>query len=269
MVNDKIINRNLRCDYYIGEGDAEKQYSVLWNNIKNAHLLFYHHIVWHCYFVWNASVMLKTNRKSNSATFVFESEALSLLKSKSIKDIGVFDKKIFYNGTYSFFEKMVVIPEGRLFEFCENYEEYIYPSEEDLKYRKYLFALPNSQKIIELTSNQDNYAEVIRERDRVSRARRDPDFRDRVLKKYNYTCIVCGCKEPAILEAAHIKGVAEGGDDSTDNGMCLCRNHHKLYDAALLDVDFINKKFSCKSGTEKEMAWYKEAMLNDCNLVGV
>ena len=268
-MSEDVIKRALKCGYYLGEGISDRHYSVSWDNVKKAHLVFYYHCVWNSYIVWNASVMLKTSRKSDTANFGFESEALKRLKSHLITSIESFDKKILYNNTYEYFEKMVVIPQDKLFEFCENYEEYIYPSEEDLKCRNYLFALPKSQKIIELTSNKDNYLEVIRERDRVSRARRDPDFRDRVLKKYNHTCIVCGCKEPTILEAAHIKGVAEGGDDSTDNGMCLCRNHHKLYDAALLDIDLKNGVFVCRSKEAMQMPWYKEAHNRNYQLVGI
>lgn len=268
---ETVIRRTLKCKYCIGSGICYKQYSVSWKKLPNAHLIFYYVTSRKCFVVWNASVLQLMNKKTAKANFYFESELSKLLFSQnfSIDNIKVFDKQIHQEEYKGFYEKNVLVPESKLFEFCENYEEYIYPSEEDLRHRKYLFALPNSQKIIELTSNQDDYSEVIRERDRVSRARRDPDFRDRVLKKYNYNCIVCGCKEPAILEAAHIKGVAEGGDDSTDNGICLCRNHHKLYDAALLDIDFKNGVFVCKSKEAMKMPWYKEAHSRNYQLVGI
>ena len=41
-------------------------------------------------------------------------------------------------------------------------------------------------------------------------------------------CIVCGCSEEKILEAAHIVDVQYDNDDTTDKDLCLCRNHHKL-----------------------------------------
>ena len=266
---ETIIKRTIKCAYHLGEGESQKQYSVSWRRLKDVHLVFYYQNKWECYVVWNASIMSNIGRKSDTANFIIDNDIVTLMEYQTDDCIKTLDKNVLYKKRFEFFEKVALVPKNKIFDFCHNYEDYIYPTEEDVRQRKYLFALPDSQEIIELEPSNNNYNEVIRERDRISRARRDPDFRDRVLKKYNYTCLVCGCKEPAILEAAHIKGVAEGGDDSTDNGMCLCRNHHKLYDAALLDVDFINKKFSCKSETEKEMAWYKEAMLNDCELVGI
>jgi len=70
----------------------------------------------------------------------------------------------------------------------------------------------------------------------AARARaRDPYFRDRVLKAYEYQCAVCGFNvrigdSLVALEAAHIKWHQAGGPDQENNGIALCSMHHKLFD---------------------------------------
>lgn len=261
-MKNTIIDRSLPCGYYLGFGTAEITYSVHWNHVHDAHLLFYYNENWKCYIVWNASIIKKANRGATTANFSYGDELYNRIKRGIPSDIECFDKKVSYKGKRDHYEKVVLVPEAKLIDFCSFYEDYIYPSAEDLKIRKYLMALPDKEEFIELNESDESYNKVLRERDRISRARRDPEFRNRVLAKYNYTCIVCGCKEETILEAAHVIGVAEGGDDSIDNGMCLCRNHHRLYDAGLLEINLSSKKFSCSSENEKKMSWYKEAEVN-------
>ena len=87
---------------------------------------------------------------------------------------------------------------------------------------------------------------------------RDVDFRKRVLRSYGYQCAVCRCNEEKLLEAAHIKAVADGGTDETCNGICLCRNHHKMMDDGLVRIDFINRDLSHISNTVVDMPWYGE-----------
>jgi putative restriction endonuclease len=65
--------------------------------------------------------------------------------------------------------------------------------------------------------------------------RRDPDFRNRVLRAYEYRCAICGFDirmdhTPICLEAAHIKWHTAGGPDEEKNGLALCTLHHKLFD---------------------------------------
>ncbi len=65
--------------------------------------------------------------------------------------------------------------------------------------------------------------------------KRDPEFRDRILRAYEYRCAVCGFDVrldhfPIALEAAHIKWHTAGGPDTEINGLALCTLHHKLFD---------------------------------------
>ena len=66
---------------------------------------------------------------------------------------------------------------------------------------------------------------------------RSPDFRERILRAYEYSCAVCGFDVrlgtvPVALEAAHIKWHQAGGPDEERNGLALCTLHHKLLTAA-------------------------------------
>jgi putative restriction endonuclease len=74
------------------------------------------------------------------------------------------------------------------------------------------------------------------------RRRRDPDFRARVLRAYEYRCCVCGFDlrigtVSAGLEAAHIQWHHAGGPDIEPNGLALCALHHKLFDLGAFTVD--------------------------------
>jgi putative restriction endonuclease len=66
-------------------------------------------------------------------------------------------------------------------------------------------------------------------------AKRDPHFRERVLRAYEYRCTLCGFDlrlgDVLVgLEAAHIKWSQAGGPDTEVNGVALCVMHHKLFD---------------------------------------
>ena len=58
-------------------------------------------------------------------------------------------------------------------------------------------------------------------------AKRDPDFRSRVLSAYEYRCAICGFDirletKTIGIEAAHIKWHQAGGPDTVNNGLALC-----------------------------------------------
>ena len=64
---------------------------------------------------------------------------------------------------------------------------------------------------------------------------RTSNFREKVLRAYEYRCAVCGFDVklgilPLALEAAHIKWQAFGGPNEEVNGLALCVLHHKLFD---------------------------------------
>lgn len=58
---------------------------------------------------------------------------------------------------------------------------------------------------------------------------RDPNFRDLVLSVYDHRCGLCGIGMD-FPEAAHIVPHCVSLDDSPENGLALCPNHHAAYD---------------------------------------
>jgi putative restriction endonuclease len=80
-----------------------------------------------------------------------------------------------------------------------------------------------------------------RELETVTRRRRDPEFRRRILDCYGYRCAVCGLdmrlrNMTVALEAAHIKWHQAGGPDEEPNGLALCSLHHKVFDLGAFTV---------------------------------
>lgn len=74
-----------------------------------------------------------------------------------------------------------------------------------------------------------------------TKRKRSAEFRDRVLRAYEYRCCVCGFDLrighlPAGLEAAHIMWHHIGGPDIEPNGLSLCALHHKLFDLGAFTV---------------------------------
>jgi putative restriction endonuclease len=71
--------------------------------------------------------------------------------------------------------------------------------------------------------------------------RRDPEFRRKVLRAYEFKCCVCGYDfrlgdQLIGVEAAHIKWWQAGGPDVEQNGLALCTLHHKAFDLGAFTV---------------------------------
>ncbi|WP_344251845.1 HNH endonuclease, partial [Brevibacterium sanguinis] len=76
------------------------------------------------------------------------------------------------------------------------------------------------------------YAETL-----VRSRRHQRKFRALLLRYKPAECEVDGCNvsEPRLLEAAHIVPDSLGGEASLDNGLILCRNHHRALDVNILE----------------------------------
>jgi len=75
-----------------------------------------------------------------------------------------------------------------------------------------------------------------------SRKKRDPGFRERVLRAYEFRCCICGFdlrigSMSAGLEAGHIQWHMNGGPDIETNGLALCALHHKLFDLGVFTLE--------------------------------
>ncbi len=76
-------------------------------------------------------------------------------------------------------------------------------------------------------------------RNRIASTRlsRSASFRSSVLAQYDQTCAVCEV-QLRIVEGAHIIPVHDQRcRDEVWNGVCLCRNHHRLFDLRIIRLD--------------------------------
>jgi putative restriction endonuclease len=76
----------------------------------------------------------------------------------------------------------------------------------------------------------------------ISRVIRDTELSADLKRLYNFTCQVCGTRleGPAgpYVEAAHVRplGRPHNGPDTPDNLICLCPNHHYLFDVGAFGI---------------------------------
>ena len=80
----------------------------------------------------------------------------------------------------------------------------------------------------------------------VPERRRDPEFRTKVLRAYDFQCAMCRFDgrlggTTIGLEAAHVQWWAENGPDETSNGLSLCAMHHQLFDRGVLGLSSSRK----------------------------
>jgi len=78
--------------------------------------------------------------------------------------------------------------------------------------------------------------------DQKTKRRRDPDFRPKVLRAYEYRCCICNhnlrlANTSVGLEAAHIRWVQADGPDEETNGLSFCATHHTLFDYGAFTID--------------------------------
>jgi len=62
-------------------------------------------------------------------------------------------------------------------------------------------------------------------------------FRKIALPAYNNSCSLCDLDETALLRAAHILDVRNGGPDTIGNGICLCVNHEIAFDNGIIRIN--------------------------------
>nr|WP_276357045.1 HNH endonuclease [Cohnella sp. YIM B05605] len=65
-----------------------------------------------------------------------------------------------------------------------------------------------------------------------SKYRRDLEFRNKILRAYEFSCAICEFNvrlghNLIAVDAAHIQWHQAGGPDSKENGIALCALHHK------------------------------------------
>ncbi|MCT0198657.1 HNH endonuclease [Synechococcus sp. CS-1325] len=87
---------------------------------------------------------------------------------------------------------------------------------------------------------------------RVTIAKRDHSFRDRVLRHHGLRCAVCSVSVTNLIEAAHVQPVKDGGSDNVSNGLPLCANHHIAFDCHLWTIEPNSKKIVICLGLDSQ-----------------
>jgi hypothetical protein len=155
-------------------------------------------------------------------------------------------------------EKIYVVGLHNLNKFFQNYDSYMKLNALDDEFPHYSKEAEKEADAVQW------FSEAERERYSSSRYKRDAKFRKDVLAAYNYQCAVCRCKAPSLLEAAHERGheVAHTKYDDSKHGICLCANHHRMYDKFLIDIDLKSCELHITDDGIAEhienMSWYRE-----------
>lgn len=90
--------------------------------------------------------------------------------------------------------------------------------------------------------NEEDVPEsVAKSRIFTTRTARNNKFRESVREAYGRTCAVCGSHRETKggspeVEAAHIRPASDGGPDSVQNGLALCRLHHWAFEHGWITV---------------------------------
>ncbi len=107
-----------------------------------------------------------------------------------------------------------------------------------LVWRYRLIKIPDTPRRRESSVQEESglYGAAPRREETISRIVRDTAMYRSIKVLYDYRCQACGIRlETAAgpyVEAAHIRplGTPHNGPDSADNILCLCPNHHVLFD---------------------------------------
>ncbi len=104
----------------------------------------------------------------------------------------------------------------------------------------------------------------IRKRYSTFKLSRDANFRIAVLERFKFQCAICGCHIRSTLQAAHEHGytVTETPYDNPEHGICLCANHHLLYDNDELEIDLENGTFTANNEI-KDLKWFPKYITCD------
>ena len=97
--------------------------------------------------------------------------------------------------------------------------------------------LPAMRRLVSLATEQPiPAAPADRHREIVERVARDHRFRKNLIARYGARCAITGASVLEVLDAAHIRPVADLGGDHVDNGLLLRADLHRLFDAELLTI---------------------------------
>ena len=231
---DRIIQKKFN------ETISKIQYTPYSNNYPQEDIIVYinENINYDIAIIWNN--ILRKEKGTPIKTFSVNSYSWN----KLFENNEIINTKYIHDKKSNIYHKVIFIKVDALEYYIEDLYSLVAPSSDDLNFPKEL-----------LKDYNYNYE---RKKITSSRASRYYKFRKKVLEVYDNKCAICRCNEPKILEAAHIKAVNGNGRDVPENGICLCRNHHKMFDSNLIKINFDTLELCFVDDKIKQMAWYNE-----------
>lgn len=250
----KRIGNNAICHFVGIDLSRGRTTPVDVGDIRHSDLLIAYNPELDLYFVWNSYIhrpMLKGQAKH---TFAVRPKYTRRYDRNTIDGMEAIYRPL--QGDTPHNEKLLIIEPSYMPLFCANPFVYLAPDAEDEDYKSAtLFAHPNHPEPYIYEANCDPVVAkyLVRERISCSRIKRDAEFRRKVFSQYIVPhCIICGASNVKILEAAHIIAVSDNGADVPDNGVCLCRNHHRLWDEGLLEINLDDGTYLAKDSAVAE-----------------
>jgi putative restriction endonuclease len=117
---------------------------------------------------------------------------------------------------------------------------WVVSSDDGLKQFKLSYAQPSSTLVEQQTDERAFVVISPRTKEEITanRSKRHPAFKFDVLRYYNKVeCCLCDVRAPRLLDAAHIVDVQHDGTDDPRNGLILCANHHRAFDAQMIAIE--------------------------------
>ena len=134
----------------------------------------------------------------------------------------------------------------------------------EFDYNKELILTPKYDSYIDTYINEDDLPLFQKRKKKSisakSRANNQPKFRADVFNYYQNECVVCGIN--LFLDAAHIIPVENYGTDNKENGLILCRNHHKAFDDNYIKINPSSLKLEIFKEYNKETLRIDKENLN-------
>ena len=223
---------------------AERSNPIDIDSIHKADLIIAYNPDLDIYFVWNPYVHRILLQNNKTHTFSVPKKYTRCNNRAIVEGMEAIYRPLQGNTPYN--EKMLIIEHPFMQAFCANPFGFLMPNPEDEQYRNDTLFAHRECPIPYVYDAATVQAErMARKQIFCSRIKRDGRFRKRVFGKYALPhCVVCGTSIQKILEAAHIHAVRDDGDDSPENGVCLCRNHHRLMDEGLLEINLEEGTYS-------------------------